>query len=545
MPPKIDHSTWEDHLPTNPFAEAKTWLVVASAGCGKTHETQRVISHLIETGVPATSIMYILYNKKPAEEFKDRFRLKGFAEEDMKWWGTHHSVARRIMGLSPGKILSGYKLTAFAEKYGMAFGERDEEEEDDEKTAWDEILSRLDKKTFDGVRDFDPEEMAMYLKFAEHETQTGELRHTRYLEKSLALRLIPPEIQYIFVDEGQDNGKIQFDWLEWCKGLDQIKGLMVVGDDKQAINGYKGGNASLFLSFGCERRVCLKKTYRCAPEVLEYANELAEPISERSPLTGETARGKGFVWHTFDLNEIIEDLREAVDAGKSVMMLTRNKVFIGAASRKLWHYGLPTERVLWKRLREITGCLKGIRERGTIRLDEFKILMKDDDKVKKGDLYKSFYFSPGSVGRVYHNLFDLEKHPEGAAAVFDLDSERGLEIEGVRDLGANQEFVDLLRGGSLKLEGINCDERSLAVFKELVRKYGWDFKGINLHTIHTAKGGEADIVVLLRDVAGRSYEAELDDEDNERRVWYVGASRAREGLIVSGIGGGRESTILV
>lgn len=385
----------------------------------------------------------------------------------------------------------------------------------------------------------------MYLKFAEHEAETGELRHTRYLEKSLAMRLIPPGIRYIFVDEGQDNGKIQFDWLEWCKGLDQVRGLMVVGDDKQAINGYKGGNAGLFLSFECERRVCLKKTYRCAPEVLEYANGIAESISERSPLTKTTARSSGFVWHTFDLNEIAEDIREAVDAGKSVMLLTRNKTFIRAASRKLWAYGLPTERVLWKRLREITGVLKRVREKGLITMDDFKVLMKDDDKVRKGDLYKSFYFSPGSVGRIYHNLFDLEKRPEGAAALFDLDSSQGLEIERVVDLGANEEFISLLRGGSIKNEGINCDPQSLEVFRGLVRQYGWDFKGINIHTIHTAKGGEADIVVLLRDVAGRSYEAEMEDEDNERRVWYVGASRAREGLILSGIGEGRESTILV
>ena len=53
---------------------------------------------------------------------------------------------------------------------------------------------------------------------------------------------------------------------------------------------------------------------------------------------------------------------------------------------------------------------------------------------------------------------------------------------------------------------------------------------ISISTIHQSKGGEADNVVLLTDVGKLSYENSHTDEEN--RVWYVAATRARENLFV-------------
>lgn len=55
---------------------------------------------------------------------------------------------------------------------------------------------------------------------------------------------------------------------------------------------------------------------------------------------------------------------------------------------------------------------------------------------------------------------------------------------------------------------------------------------IRLSTIHGAKGGEADTVVLIPDMANRTWvEAEREPEA-EARVWYVAVTRARKKLIV-------------
>jgi hypothetical protein len=53
---------------------------------------------------------------------------------------------------------------------------------------------------------------------------------------------------------------------------------------------------------------------------------------------------------------------------------------------------------------------------------------------------------------------------------------------------------------------------------------------IKVSTIHGAKGGEADNVMLLTDLTKRVEEGYLINPDDERRVFYVGATRAKQSL---------------
>ena len=58
---------------------------------------------------------------------------------------------------------------------------------------------------------------------------------------------------------------------------------------------------------------------------------------------------------------------------------------------------------------------------------------------------------------------------------------------------------------------------------------------IKLNTIHATKGGECQNVVLLTDVASRTYEELYTNPDNECRAFYVGVTRTKENLhIVQG-----------
>lgn len=55
---------------------------------------------------------------------------------------------------------------------------------------------------------------------------------------------------------------------------------------------------------------------------------------------------------------------------------------------------------------------------------------------------------------------------------------------------------------------------------------------IDISTIHTVKGDEADVVVLMSDIS-RAVESQLDiDPDSEHRVFYVGVTRAKEKLLI-------------
>ena len=51
-----------------------------------------------------------------------------------------------------------------------------------------------------------------------------------------------------------------------------------------------------------------------------------------------------------------------------------------------------------------------------------------------------------------------------------------------------------------------------------------------MSTIHGAKGGEADNVMLLTDLPRKADEAYFANADDERRVFYVGMTRAKKAL---------------
>ena len=55
---------------------------------------------------------------------------------------------------------------------------------------------------------------------------------------------------------------------------------------------------------------------------------------------------------------------------------------------------------------------------------------------------------------------------------------------------------------------------------------------IKISTIHAAKGGECDNVLLTTDMNIKTYQSYQKDSDDEQRVFYVGATRAKEELHV-------------
>jgi superfamily I DNA/RNA helicase len=55
---------------------------------------------------------------------------------------------------------------------------------------------------------------------------------------------------------------------------------------------------------------------------------------------------------------------------------------------------------------------------------------------------------------------------------------------------------------------------------------------VRVSTMHAIKGGEADHVVVLRDMAPRTYNEMAMNPDDERRVWFVAATRFRERMTI-------------
>jgi DNA helicase-2/ATP-dependent DNA helicase PcrA len=114
------------------------------------------------------------------------------------------------------------------------------------------------------------------------------------------------------------------------------------------------------------------------------------------------------------------------------------------------------------------------------------------------------------------------------------------DYEGNVEYYAEPESVDLSTGTWLLLARNNymlkrledmCDYEGYPFFStKRTYKEDKDETRITVSTIHGVKGGEADNVLLMTDMAPKSYNEMLTNYDSEARVFYVGVTRAKQNL---------------
>ena len=99
------------------------------------------------------------------------------------------------------------------------------------------------------------------------------------LEKLQHKKKIYQRYKYLIVDEFQDTSRVQFDILRHIIN-DDFTRLFVVGDIKQAIYGFRGGEVSVFKDCAAKipRKLELKNNYRSAPNIIAFNNHFFTDI---------------------------------------------------------------------------------------------------------------------------------------------------------------------------------------------------------------------------------------------------------------------------
>jgi superfamily I DNA/RNA helicase len=82
-------------------------------------------------------------------------------------------------------------------------------------------------------------------------------------------------------------------------------------------------------------------------------------------------------------------------------------------------------------------------------------------------------------------------------------------------------------------DAFNWSESKIYLIRKLIeQKKITQSPKIDVATIHSVKGGEADNVILMEDITQPVFEQLDRDPDSEHRVFYVGVTRAKENLII-------------
>ena len=268
-------------------------LVVAGAGSGKTRTLTARFARLMERGISSRRILAITFTNKAAGEMKSRLiQLTGLMDTDFPWVRTYHSACYMILKKHgpklgyrlPMEIYSSYHQQKTIKELALALNI-------DKKHA-PAILSEISRAKNSGNvhRHFDAMDpilrsrtMGIYERYEKTLKEKNALDFDNILCLTRDLLRDFPEVrkeyqekfQHILVDEYQDTNNIQEEITRLLLGHDN---LFCVGDDWQAVYGFRGSNVNHFLSFGDKYPKAhiyrLEQNYRSADEIVQLANQL-------------------------------------------------------------------------------------------------------------------------------------------------------------------------------------------------------------------------------------------------------------------------------
>ena len=499
-------------------------LVVAGPGSGKTGTLTRRIAHLVTNhGVPASRCLAVTFTRRAAGEMRDRLQallpdaweqvpLHTFHSLGLSLLAQHHNAAglqrgfrvasederiqllREVLGISERQARGRLSAISHARRTRTP---ATDEEPDDVLEAYENAMEARNLCDFDDLV----------------------IRAADALETDPALRAQYRErYRWVSIDEYQDVDRQQ---VRLVKQLVPRDGnLCAIGDPDQAIYGFRGADVRFFSEFRRDfpraRVVRLSRNYRSDRNIVTLSSQ----VIARS---GSTARPIPVVEDPPDLVTIHEASTEKAEAEFIVHALER--IFGGHS-----FFSIDSGR---------TDDEGG----HDFSFSDFAVLYRTEAQVPA--LVEALQRSGMPFQHRSHRR--LTEHP-GVAAVMDALREaprpgpvrEQLEAvcagEGLRS-AQMLEACELLRPAA-----VACGEDLERFLSELslgTEVDTWDARAdrISLLTIHAAKGLEFPVVFipgcengLLPLTWGKADKSVLDEE---RRLFYVGVTRARKKLFLS------------
>lgn len=401
------------------------------------------------------------------------------------------------------------------------------------------------------------------------------------------LKFYQNKFEYIFVDEYQDTNGIQYELIKMIAG--ESPNLTVVGDNDQSIYKWRGADISNILNFEKDfpgaKTIKLEQNYRSTQNILNVANTVIKNNSERlekklwtSRDLGESVKYKEFrdsYEEEYGVVEKIISLNYKGRSFKDMAILYRTN-----AQSRGFEEALVRERIPYKivgglkfydrmEVKDVLAYLKVINnpydnislariinrpKRGigeTTVNDILEYAEKNNttfyNVVTEIDSFEDLNIRARKNVRSFGNILKLLVDRASDLTVGKLMEEVLYESGYVEDLKTQNtieaktrlENIDELHSNIMDYdkEGVELAEylNTLSLLSDVDKTK--DDTGVNLMTLHSAKGLEFKVVFLVGMEEGLFPNSRsLDDEEDleeERRLCYVGATRAEDELYIS------------
>ncbi len=297
-------------------------LVLAGAGCGKTSVLTRRIAYCALTHCPQDRILALTFTRKAADEMRQRLvLLPGIAgDKPLPLVTTFHGCGLRILKDTVDGIPNAGRLGFTGEPVLLTCRDRlallAECSSLEERRALqtnimelDDLLARESVNPRKNAH-LSPESHALLdtvkTRFRKKKREAGFWEFSDMIQETVRLLSENPDVKnhyrkkyaYILVDEFQDTNPLQITLLNHL--LSEENRLFAVGDDDQAIYGFRGADIGPIMQFGDHfpgaEVIKLEMNYRSTPAILKSANAIFKnkPLQFRKVLvSGKYAAGKG------------------------------------------------------------------------------------------------------------------------------------------------------------------------------------------------------------------------------------------------------------
>lgn len=587
-----------NHAQTEAVAHNKgPCMVLAGPGSGKTLTIAKRIEYLImKHKVRPEEILVITFTKYAAWEMKNRTRSICGPSSYAVTFGTFHGIYYGILKwayrLNQSNLLSDEEKYRILREILPGIDWDQEPEADEEKDYLQELAIEIGnvKNNCMDIEEYEPVKYTtekfrkLYRTYEETKKKYRKIDFEDMLIQCRDLFMKRPDIlkkwqekfQYILVDEFQDVNQAQYDVVRMLAAPQD--NLFVVGDDDQSVYGFRGAKPGIMMEFMKDypkaRQILLDVNYRSSGYIVKGALRVIGNNKIRFEKKIEAFRKPDETVHVQEVKDpvqeaeyVLERIREYREKGVSyteMAVLYRTNVDARAMSELMTEYQIPF--VMKEHLNNIYEHFIALDMISYLRLSQgeydrkyFLQIANRPNRYLTRESMKTGNVSYESLRRYYRDKdwmvdridqleWDMkmicDKTPY--AAIQYIRKRMGYdeflkEYAAYRKISSEDLFAVLeeiwqnSKGYGTIKEWFEHIESYGKMLKEQNKKNG-EKEGVNLMTMHAAKGLEFDTVFVIEANEGICpYKKATADEEieEERRLFYVAMTRAKRKLVIS------------
>jgi DNA helicase-2/ATP-dependent DNA helicase PcrA len=571
-------------------------LIFAGAGSGKTRVIAHKFSYLARTRkFPHDSILTVTFTNKAADEMRER--ISGLIDKSMHaaWIGTFHSQCSRILRREISALGYSNSFSIYDDDDQCNLVRHILKEFKIHEALFKGIVSRISllKSSLVGPDEFlssgdgfgfDEKLAKVYVRYQDELRRGNALDFDDLIMLTVKIFRNNPKLlekyqekfSYILVDEFQDTNYAQYQLLRLLASGHQR--VCVVGDDDQSIYRFRGANIQNILNFEHDfpgaRLIYLEQNYRSTQNILDVSSSVIERNDRRKRKKLWTDNGAGekvnYCWFSTYQDEasyIAKAIKEYYlkgkynyrDFGVFYRVNLQSKVLEDA----LRNEGLPYRVVggisfyQRKEIKDVIAYMRlalnhgdNVSFRRTVNTPPrgigASVLGKIEQEAKKKslplfDALKSYLKSDALPAAARTKLaefagmidgFSATRYKSAADMLKNIYEKSGyaqtIEEERAKHI---EELISSVEGKDIK-----TFLDSVSLLTNMDNGSGGD--SVSLMTLHNAKGLEFPVVFVTGLEEGvLPYCKAMNTEDEiseERRLFYVGMTRAREVLWLTG-----------